>query len=60
MNNTVQIVEDCMWTGKDTSIGEVWTSDCGEEHITTSPSDNNFIYCPFCGRSLDYFFDDEE
>lgn len=57
MNNTVQIVEDCMWIGKDTSIGEVWVSDCGEEHITTNPSDNGFIYCPFCGRNLDYIVD---
>jgi hypothetical protein len=49
--------KDCIWTGKDSMVGEVWTSDCGEEHIHTSPSDNNFTYCPFCGRNLDYIVD---
>lgn len=60
MANTVQIVEDCMWVRRDGQFGDIWSTDCGEESVYVDPSDNGFIYCPYCGRSLDYYLDDTE
>lgn len=43
----------CVWVESDSSVGEIWASGCGETHIHTSPTDNGFSYCPFCGEPIE-------
>lgn len=45
--------ESCTWVESGSNIGEVWASECGETHITVQPNDNNFSYCPFCGKPIE-------
>ena len=49
----MQSTESCTWVESESNIGEVWASECGETHITVLPNDNNFSYCPFCGKPIE-------
>jgi hypothetical protein len=45
--------EFCTWVESEGVLGEVWESGCGETGIDVQPDDNNFNYCPFCGKPIE-------
>lgn len=45
--------EPCEWEIVDVGVTiEYWKSGCGVAPFYTSPSDNDFTYCPYCGNPL--------
>jgi len=46
--------EPCLW-GEDVADG-VWETACGHRHRFVfnagDPADNEFLFCPYCGRPL--------
>jgi hypothetical protein len=44
----------CTWTPAEEGYPEEYESGCGERHWFNNggPEENNFEYCPFCGKEL--------
>jgi hypothetical protein len=42
----------CEW--EEEADGEYWETSCNEAHcfITDGPKENNYQYCPYCGKIL--------
>lgn len=47
------MIETCEWTG-DVEGGE-WSSECGKHFIFNDgdPLENNFLFCPYCGKRIE-------
>ena len=45
-------MKTCTWTYDD--LYDFWDTSCGECFTVTegTPKDNNFVYCPFCGKPI--------
>lgn len=48
------MIEECKWKKDINEEDEPWQTDCGTAFIliTGSPKDNNYKYCPNCGRQI--------
>jgi len=59
MPGAEQIGAICDWTETEDSV---WETLCGQAHcfFDGTPSDNSYVFCPYCGRPLlEHSFDDE-
>jgi len=47
------MAEQCEWT-LDNADENIWETSCGEMFVfdTGGPEENDFIYCPFCGKRI--------
>ena len=59
--STLNAVVRCEWT-QDVDLPEVWLSDCGHDFMLNdgTPLNNDFKFCPFCGKELteeSYFYE---
>ncbi len=46
------MAKECVWVYND--VGGFWASQCGKSSVMTKnyPKNEEFEYCPFCGRPL--------
>lgn len=45
----------CVWREEDNFHETFWESDCDKSFVFTqggTPADNNFAFCPFCGKVM--------
>ena len=44
----------CLWTPQDGEADDYWDTACSNSFMFDSdgPSDNRFVFCPFCGRPI--------
>ena len=60
MKGKMKNKNECEWKATETNIGELWKSSCGFDRIAASPNDNDFNFCPYCGKELIAIFPDED
>jgi len=53
--------ETCKWAGEYADC-EIWYTSCGEVFILNggTPEDNKMKFCPFCGKPLEWEYEDEK
>ena len=46
--------KECDWMHETAGVDDYWETGCGEAHqfIDGGPKENDFEFCPYCGRKL--------
>lgn len=46
--------DKCVWTYYENEFVYYWDASCGDSFTfeTGTPQENNFTYCPFCGKKI--------
>ena len=49
-----QKTQRCQWNKDEYAYSNLWSGSCGIEYelISDTPSDNDMIYCPRCGKKI--------
>ena len=52
VENEGREMSKCVWTEDEEGY---WDTACGEKHefIIGSPSENNYVFCPYCGDNIE-------